>query len=481
MLAAALGLTYAVTLAPGLSWAHSGADGGDLIAATVSGGVAHPTGYPLYLLLARLWLAGPMGGEPATKTNIFSAVCAILAAELVAILVAKAYPGKRWAGRVGGWLAGFAFGLSPLLWAQAVITEVYSLNACLVAGCWLALPVWTSQPPSLKRLAITGVVLGAALGNHLTAIFMVPPAIAAVWTSLAAQPTQRWRGLLVMGAGLGITAGAFYGLLPLWASRGPAINWGNAATLSGWLWVVTAEPYRGLAFGALASGGDRLVAALGAWVAQFGAWGVLIGLVAFGLVSHRSGVLRWGLVWLFVTSLIFAAGYNTADSYNYLIPAFLAFTIELGRGLAYILERLQGYHPGLTPLALALMTGLLFWNAVPAMAFADASRDSAAESFIAKVAQAAPNGAILVTSDDRDSFAMWYMREALSQRRDVAIIVKRLWTFEWYRQELIQQYPDLNLPATDDHNWEADLRALNRRPVCLTLLDQSESLQCLTP
>ena len=45
-------LVYLATMAPGLTWAHDSADGGDLIAAVVSGGVPHPSGYPTFVLLA---------------------------------------------------------------------------------------------------------------------------------------------------------------------------------------------------------------------------------------------------------------------------------------------------------------------------------------------------------------------------------------------------------------------------------------------
>ena len=46
---------YLGTLAPGLTWANFGSDEGDLIAASATGGVAHPTGYPVYLLAARVF------------------------------------------------------------------------------------------------------------------------------------------------------------------------------------------------------------------------------------------------------------------------------------------------------------------------------------------------------------------------------------------------------------------------------------------
>src|SRR5512144_2758952 len=73
---------YLTTMAPGFTWANGGADGGDLIAAAATGGVAHPTGYPLYLLLARFFQFLPLGSL-AFRTNLMSAIMAILAAWLI--------------------------------------------------------------------------------------------------------------------------------------------------------------------------------------------------------------------------------------------------------------------------------------------------------------------------------------------------------------------------------------------------------------
>jgi len=47
-----IGTVYGCTLAPGLTWANGGTDGGDLITAAATHRVAHTSGYPLYLLLA---------------------------------------------------------------------------------------------------------------------------------------------------------------------------------------------------------------------------------------------------------------------------------------------------------------------------------------------------------------------------------------------------------------------------------------------
>ncbi|MBC8446777.1 MAG: DUF2723 domain-containing protein, partial [Chloroflexi bacterium] len=64
---------YGCTLARTFTWRHDGADGGDLIAAAATLGVPHPSGYPTYLLLARLFLWALPLGEPAFRVHWLSA------------------------------------------------------------------------------------------------------------------------------------------------------------------------------------------------------------------------------------------------------------------------------------------------------------------------------------------------------------------------------------------------------------------------
>src|SRR5262245_24293673 len=129
-LAGLLVAAYGLTLAPGLTWANHGDDGGDLITAAATLGVAHPTGYPTYLLLARLFQVLPIGNL-AFRTNLLSAASAIGAALGVRaiILELRSPDSQAFASQAAAWLGGTAFGLSSLLWSQAVIAEVYTLHA----------------------------------------------------------------------------------------------------------------------------------------------------------------------------------------------------------------------------------------------------------------------------------------------------------------------------------------------------------------
>ena len=55
------GLVYLATLAPDITWAYQGTDGGDLITAAYTLGVPHPSGYPTYVLMGWLFSKLPVG------------------------------------------------------------------------------------------------------------------------------------------------------------------------------------------------------------------------------------------------------------------------------------------------------------------------------------------------------------------------------------------------------------------------------------
>lgn len=115
------GLCYSFTIAPDITWAHFSTDGGDLIAAAATGGVPHPGGYPLYLILARPFQLIPVG-TLAFRTNLFSAVCTILAALVLYAFLLHHFQGHA-STRFIAFMAALAYGLAPFVWGQALVTK----------------------------------------------------------------------------------------------------------------------------------------------------------------------------------------------------------------------------------------------------------------------------------------------------------------------------------------------------------------------
>src|SRR5438046_4334192 len=90
LVVAALSLgIYAWALAPSIAWGNGGADSGELAVAAYHLGVAHPTGYPLYVLAGFFFTHLFIGTDPAWRLNLLSALSAAAAAG------ALAFTGRR--------------------------------------------------------------------------------------------------------------------------------------------------------------------------------------------------------------------------------------------------------------------------------------------------------------------------------------------------------------------------------------------------
>lgn len=448
---------YAATLPPGLTWAHAGADGGDLLAAALTGGVPHPSGYPAHQLLLRFAIA-LLGSAPAQAGAWLSAACAALAVGLLVDLaqrsVRREEAGHRAAGSFAALVAGLAWAASPGLWGQAVIVEVYALNGLICVGLlWLAwrwAEVRAAGAATWPWMVAGGFVFGLGAANHLTVALMLPGLAAWGWLTARAAASRFPRRDLGLAGLAALVAFAAYLYLPLAASRRPPVNWGDASTLGGFVWVVTGRPYAGLAFGLPV---DALPARLLGWATwtarQFLPWGLLLALAGLWRLDRtcKSWWVTTLLVWLAFTA--YAIGYNTTDSLTYLIPAFAVMALWMAEAL-YVAFAWEPGRRWLQTGVVVLAIGLL-----PAASVAcgwqaqDLSADRTAEDFLdAALAEAEP-GAVIFTAGDERTFALWYAVYGLRRRPDLAVINVNLYAYEWYRRALAETHPNL-LPSGED-------------------------------
>jgi hypothetical protein len=468
---------YGLTQAPGLTWANYGMDGGDLFAAAATLGVPHPTGYPTYVLLARGLLAIPLG-DPARRLIWLSSLGIALAAGLMATLAARASGKGGFAGALRGTAVGLAFGLAPIPWSQALVIEVHGLQALFVAS---ALALWAGwEGAEVRRagpLVALGGLCGLALGNHITFGLLLPALAFAYWRTAAMEVRGRWAvgPILAFGLGLGV-----YAYLPLAARGHPPINWGDPSTWAGFRWVVTGGPYRGLAFGLpLAEIPRRIAAWADLLVGQFGLLGVAAGLV--GLVYGRSRLPWLDRIsyWMVPVFSLFALGYNTADSFDYLIPAYLGFAWWIALGLRAVAEQLARFGPRRAALlASALLLAEVGLRVPARWRGVDASGDQAAQEFVARILAEAPPQALVITEGTEDSFALWYARYGRGWRPDLRVVVAPLAQYEWYREGLRHTYPALAFPDSysgDPRGWVDRLLGRNPGPVCRTHLNEARS------
>jgi 4-amino-4-deoxy-L-arabinose transferase-like glycosyltransferase len=463
---------YVASLAPGLTFANHGTDGGDLIAAAYNLGVPHPPGYPTYSLLAWLFTRLPMGAI-AYRVNLLSAVCTAGAVALLYACAQYLLPAR---GRVRLLLptaTALTFAFASLPWSQAVIAEVYGLLALLATLLLWLLLRWRAAG-SDRHLWLAALVLGLGLGNHLTLIFVAPAALILLW-----RQRGRWQRvrvllpcLVLFLAGLGV-----YAYLPLAARHNPPVNWGNPVTWDRFLWVVTARQYHPFAFGLEpAAWPGRLAAWADLMGRQFGWWGLALALAGGWWAWHRDRALALaGLAWM-VLAGGYAFFYRFGDSYVYLLPVVMLLALCWGEGLRGMLQLALArwpQRPGLPLIVVVLLPLLslgLHWAAV------DPDDDGQAQAYAYQALEVVEAGSLIVVRGDGPTFALWYGLYAEGRRPDVATVNGPLLAYTWYRRQIRDQYPDMVLyePEPEEEVTIDDLvrhliaNTLHHRPVYAT-------------
>ncbi len=158
----AMGL-FGRTITPGLL----PGDGGEFQTLAYLLGSTHPTGYPVFLALARLFTLLPLG-EFAYRVNLFSAVMGALTVSGV-YLCGRLLSGYRAAAAAGA----LALAVSATFWSQSLIAEVYTAGAAFFVFILLMLLLWDKSGDKWALFA-AGLLGGLSLGVHMSVALLAP-------------------------------------------------------------------------------------------------------------------------------------------------------------------------------------------------------------------------------------------------------------------------------------------------------------------
>lgn len=142
--------------------------------------IAHPTGYPTYVILGKIYLMIFPVGTVAWRMNLFSAITVSLACGIFYLLLVeinRLLCGSERRLRVGRHIIAvslaLAFGLSRTVWDSAVRAEVHTLHLFFTA-LFLFLVFKIIYEKNIKRMPILSLVVGLSLGNHMLSAFFLP-------------------------------------------------------------------------------------------------------------------------------------------------------------------------------------------------------------------------------------------------------------------------------------------------------------------
>lgn len=418
-------LLYLSTLAPGTLYYDrpSLLDPVMLQTQAYSLGITHPTGYPTWVMVTHLFTQLPFE-SPAYWANFASAVWATAAVILVYLIC------LRLVGRVvPAAVAAIAFGVGQTFWEQAVIAEVYTLNALFVAAVIYTLLLWRDTRRE-RYLLLSAFLMGLTLTHHLTSGLLLPAGLLFVWLVDRGKPRD-WR-LALKGAGLFCLALTPYLYLPIRASMRPEIMEADPSTSLGSFWefasgtkltstIVSLRP------GSIAS---EVVLYAEYLSSNFPFALVLLGAIGLGAMFARDRAVAIMTVSLFAGWFAYALIYNIHNIYIYFIPTYLLLAVWISYGVSALFDAAGamaarfpsdfsgGVHRTATLLISAVVLLLPLAGASEVYASVDRSEDTEGRQTIETVAeQAEPDSTII-----HHRSALWYMVVVEERRRDLTLV-----------------------------------------------------------
>jgi len=315
-------------------------DGGELICAAHDLGIAHPTGYPLFCLLGRIFsLLLPLFSV-ALRLNLMSAVFAALTALMTFFLGREMIRPHGSENTVivslTALMAALILAFSRTFWAQAVQTEVYALHAFLVSAVLLVLVLWR-RTGDVRLVWLGAFLFGLSLTNHTSAVIMGVP-----FLFLLIRDRERIHlrtdlpGFLIFFF-LGFS---LYLYLPWRSALEPPNDWGNPETL-GRLWDhLTARLYhRHFVLAAPAAVFRNLHHYLRLLTGQFGPLLFLLGLPGAVWLALKRRTHFFLLVLIWAANVLLAVSYDITDIEAYYLPASIVWALWIGLSVPAALAR----------------------------------------------------------------------------------------------------------------------------------------------
>ena len=395
-------------------------------------GIAHPSGYPLYTLICKLFSWLPFGSV-AWRINLSSAVFASLAAGcLFLALVSDQDDGTTERASPLAFLAAMILAFSPTLWARSIEAEVYALNGCLVALTLLLAVRWHAGRLQPRRAwPAMGLLIGVAISSHITLVALAALAATGLLVKLLRPRASTWGWALLLGA-LGIS---LYAYIPL---RWPAVTGGEWMSPQAFFRFVTNADSGG-ALRPLAFYQDpaRWVLVGRLFVAQVGWGGLFLAVVGLVALARRRPELAMGTVLAFGAWVWFNLSFYVADpDYSaFLIPAHVVLVYWLGHGALALDHAIPARHQWLRSAYLTLLAALALsrvWQTGPAL---DTRSQGRADEAWARYVLAQPlveDAAILADSEKFPP--LYYLQQVEGLRPDLDLVT--LFSEAQYRADL---------------------------------------------
>jgi transmembrane protein TMEM260 (protein O-mannosyltransferase) len=306
-------------------------DASELTLVLATGGVPHPTGYPLYVLTGHPFCVAlhALGIGWSRAAALWSAVGSALALAFLLALGLWLAGAVTNAGAATRLLAAFVplslFAFQPIAVGEATRAEVNSWSLAWACGAALVFVrlvgrVRGGAAPARREAALWGLVSGLGLAHHLTSVLISMPLSAALVAMLVRRRAFSW-ALVLSAIGAALIPTASYGIIAWHAWHPARVQW--ALLDPSWgsvLAHITGRQYRFFVGYFAPSAPQRALLATVAFPFLFP--GLLLLMLGMWRARDVEERLAWSALFAAASLIaVFTLRYGVDDPAPYLLPA----------------------------------------------------------------------------------------------------------------------------------------------------------------
>jgi len=436
MLVIALFLFAFALYEPRTALSPQDSDGAEYAAASVTGSIVHPPGYPVYMTVARsiVFLFG--SENPYYNLSLFSAFSQALAVGFLFLIICE-----LGVGAFLSFLMALSWSIFPATIKTATDAEVFAFHHLLlgmILYCGALLKRHTGT--SFWQTLLYGFLIGLGLAHHQTVILWAPLLLYFLFRGTIGSPAFERLFLSIVGAALGFSSYLSllycYNTAPVLAFTPPQnfnelykyiarTAYGTVSLTAGF--EGEAKSYL---FHFLKLAGKTLPLAL------FGIVAALVSVFIRPLLASLMFCLTALLHGFFVYLLILPADtYLHGEWVSRFYPLVIFAGIVLFAWVYSEFKILDRLQPAFG--ALLVLPSLL--SLPTALQYGDARHDNTTNYELKQLLSEIPKGAFFISSQDRASIGMTYVTTALHKRPDLTVVVRGMLGTKKYRTELAER------------------------------------------
>jgi hypothetical protein len=442
-------VVYLATRAPVVQFI----DSGELAVVCRTLGIAHPTGYPLYTLLGRLFCVLPIGDvvfRVTLMSLLFTCISSAILFLALLVLGQDFLRGTNSDSRLAiwaAWLTSLIFSFTPTLWSQATSNEVYSLNVLFYSLIILLVLLWRTsrKAKAAERVFfLLTFVYGLSFGNHMSTVLLLPAIVYISIVTLGKRLFYTRRVVWILA--LFLLGLSVYLFLPVRSAQNPLMDWGNPESWATFKRHVTGWQYQVWMFARSAGElGGNLTNFIKLLFHQFPIYFLPLSLLGIWRVFVCCRRILMFLLIVFVSNVLYGINYGIPDIDPYFLGSFVANAVFIGAGLHFVFRIIADSRKrrGVVHVFLALF--VLFPLILLKRNYfeADGSGDHFAHDFASNVVRSVKKDAVILTNV-WDHHSPWlYLRFVELKRPDVSCLDTELCRRSWYFDYLKQSCGDL--------------------------------------